>query len=116
MTDQQTPSPQPHTEDAEQPKPLLTKSVASVACGIASIPTCLCFGIPSLLLGATAIWLGLYVRKNFRDSTASEVANLYAWIGIISGSIGVVLGAICFILLLFGSGASLFQEATGSNW
>lgn len=88
--------------------PVLSKAVASATCGILSIPSCFCTGIPSILLGVTAIMLGYWVRKNFRDTTASEAANVGSWIGTISGSIGIVLGIIAVIIwLVSGAGIGL---------
>lgn len=82
-------------------RPVLTKAIGSLVCGGASMLLCL-FGVPSILLGGAAVWLGMWVRKNFSGSTASEAANLYAWIGIITGGIGVILGVLVTIFTILG--------------
>jgi hypothetical protein len=94
-----TPSPGEQT-------PLLTKAVASAACGILSMPSCVCAGVPGIILGAIAIWLGAWVRRNYRGTTASEFANLWSWIGTITGIIGIVLGVIMVIIYM----------STGTFW
>jgi hypothetical protein len=90
--------------------PVLTKAVASMILGVLSLPTCVCFGIPSLALGGLAIWLGVWVQQNYRGTTASEFANLYAWVGIIFWSIGLLLGLIGVVILTV-SGAGAFIDA-----
>lgn len=80
-------------------------------CGLLSIPTCFCAGVPSLIFGSAAVWLGLYVQKNFRGSTASEVANIYAWVGVITGVIGIILGFVALLLGLSGSAIGLLDAA-----
>ena len=88
--------------------PVLTKAVASAICGVLSIPMCFCTGIPSILLGVVAILLGYWVRKNYRNNTASEAANVGSWIGTIAGSIGIVLGIIAVLIwLIFGASVGL---------
>lgn len=109
--DHDSPSPsQPNNPEADRPKPLLTKALGSLLCGLASIPTCFCAGFPSLILGALALWLGLYVKKNFRGSTASEIANIYAWLGMITGVIGILLGLIVVLGMLTGGAVSVLEE------
>lgn len=109
MTDQQASQPQspPPSGNTPIPKPVLTKAIGSAICGLLSIPGCFCFGVPSLILGSLAIWLGSLVRKNFRNSTTGEIANVYAWVGIITGIIGVVLGAIALIFVLITGGGTI---------
>lgn len=98
--------------------PLLTKAMASAFCGVASIPTCFCFGLPSIVLGAIAIVLGMWVRKNYRGTTASEAANVASWVGTIAGSIGIVLGIIAVIMWLVtgaGLGLGILDEMSRST-
>lgn len=89
--------------------PLLTKAIGSAFSGITSICVCSCFGVPSILLGALAIFLGIWVRKNYRGTTASEAANVASWIGTIAGSIGIVLGIVSAIAWLLGGGAAVLD-------
>lgn len=100
-------SPNDQNQITTQP-PLLTKAVASAFCGVASIPTCFCFGLPSIVLGVTAILLGRWVRKHYRGTTASEAANVASWIGTIAGVIGIMLGLISVLIwMITGAGISL---------
>lgn len=101
----------PLASPPETPKPIFTKALGSLLCGLLSMPTCFCFGAPSIALGALAIWLGIYVKKNFRGNTASELANLYALVGIITGGIGILLGVISLIFVLFFGGLSALSGA-----
>lgn len=79
--------------------------------GFASIPGCLCFAFPSLIFGGLAIWLGIWVVANYRGTTASEFANLYAWVGIIFGSPGIMLGLIGAVMMIAGGAASILGGA-----
>lgn len=107
-------SPRPSSDGGSShqnpPKPLLMKSLVSFFCGLASIPACFCAGFPSLVLGALALWLGIYVKKNFRGSTASEIANIYAWLGMICGVIGIILGLIIVLGMLTGGAVSVLDQ------
>lgn len=69
-------------------------------------------GFPSLILGGVAIWLGVWVKKSFSGNTASEVANLYAWAGIITGAIGVILGAVMTFIMVSGIGLGMLDAAS----
>lgn len=98
--------------------PLLTKAIASAFCGVVSIPTCFCFGLPSIVLGAIAIVLGVWVRKHYRGNTASEAANVASWVGTIAGGIGIVLGVIAVIMWLLGGagiGLGILDEASRNS-
>jgi hypothetical protein len=97
----------PPSPPMNQGPPVLTKAVLSMILGFLSLPSCFCFAVPSLILGGAAIWLGVWVRQNYRGTTASEFANLYAWIDIILGSIGLLFGLIGVALMIIGGTASI---------
>jgi|GEM_PF-4071837 hypothetical protein len=87
-----------------QGPPVMTKAAFSAACGLFSLPTCFCLGIPSIILGIAAILLGIWVRKNYRGNTASEMANVLSWVGTITGALGILLGLLALLFwILTGS-------------
>lgn len=88
--------------------PVMTKAAASFFCGMFSMVLCWCGGVPSILLGGVAIWLGIWVRKNYRGNTASEMANVLSWVGTIVGGIGIILGLISVLFWLLTGSASIF--------
>ncbi len=96
-----------------QGPPVMTKAFASTVCGMLSLPLCFCLGLPSMILGGAAIYLGIWVRKHYRGNTASEVANLWGLIGIIAGSIGLVLGAISLVFWIFTGIATVVEAMKG---
>lgn len=91
--------------------PVLTKAYGSLVCGMLSLPSCFCFAVPSLILGGLAIWLGVWVKRNYRGNTASEIANLLAVFGIVFGSIGVLLGVIGVGMMIIGGLGALADAA-----
>lgn len=101
------PSPRIPEQAASTQAPVLTKAVLSLIFGFLSIPSCFCFAVPSFIFGGLAIWLGIWVLQNFRGTTASEFANLYAWAGIILGSLGVMMGLFGIGMMLMGGAASI---------
>lgn len=94
--------------DASPDEELITKAVASGVCGLASLPTCFCGGIPAIVLGAVAIWLSIWVRQNYRNNTMTEMTSLWTWVGTIAGTVGIILGIAALTLYVATGGAALF--------
>jgi hypothetical protein len=103
---------QPTPPAAPPGPPILSKAVASMILGYLSVVLCACLGFPSILLGGTAIWLGVWVQRNYTGNTASEFANVGSWMGMIVGGIGVVLGIISSFMWLFGIAGPIVVELT----
>lgn len=87
---------------------LITKAVASGVCGLASLPTCFCAGVPAIVLGAVAIWLSIWVRQNYRDKSMTEMTSLWTWVGTIAGTVGIILGITALTLYVATGSAALF--------
>lgn len=77
--------------------PMEGKAVASLICGVFSLLTCCCYGIPSLIFGIIAIVLAVLSRKD----NMGQMPGL-AIAGMIMGVLGVISG-IGYIAFLFFS-------------
>lgn len=78
-------------------------AIGTLACGIASIVTCCCWGIVGIILGIVAICLAMHYRK-----THNGMLDNMTKIGLICGAVGIVLGIISMILsFVFGMAAFL---------
>ena len=82
-----------------------TNPFAALSCwiGIGSVVLC-GFGV---LLGPIAIvlgWLGLKKWKLQESSYGATTSKLRAWIGIVTGMIGIVIGAVFWGLIVFRGG------------
>jgi hypothetical protein len=86
------------------PPPLPTSgfAVAALVLGIASIVTCLCYGVPSLICGILAlVFHSNAMRDIYSGSVAPESASM-ARAGRICGIIGLVLAVLFWgIVLVF---------------
>lgn len=89
--------------------PILSKAVASMIMGWASIVLCPCLGLPSVILGGGAILLGLWVQRHYSGNTASEFANVGSWMGMITGGLGILLGIVSSLMWLFGVAGSILE-------
>lgn len=79
----------------------LPNATASLVLGILSIPSCFCYGLLGLALGIIAIILGKKAKKVYAEdpNTYSGIGNANA--GYITGIVGVILGALYLILIVF---------------
>jgi len=82
-----------------------TNPLAALSCwiGIGSVALC-GFGV---LLGPIAIvlgWLGLKKWKMQESSYGATTSKVRAWIGIVTGMIGIVIGAVFWGLIMFRGG------------
>lgn len=82
-----------------------TNPLAALSCwiGIGSVVLC-GFGV---LLGPIAIvlgWLGLKKWKMQESSYGATTSKVRAWIGIVTGVLGVVIGAVFWGMIVFKGG------------
>ncbi len=101
------PSPPPAPPQVEGTPGLAT---ASLVLGIVSLPTCICYGCPSLICGALAIIFGGMILSQIKQGEAPESARGLAVAGLSCGIGGVVLSGVYWILQVVGVGAMLMME------
>ena len=70
--------------------------------GIVSIPTCVCFGAPSLICGPLAIVFYVSSKKQMATGAYSPQSNGMAIAGLVCGIIGTVLGALVLVAMISG--------------
>ena len=71
-----------------------------LAVGIVSIPTCFCYGIPSLICGALAVIFYFVVKKQIDNGVASPQSKSMAVAGLITGLIGLATVVVWVIMFL----------------
>lgn len=76
-------------------------AIASLIVGILSIPACFGYGL-GLVMGIVAIVLGVLARKKVKLGQAGQGGLALG--GIITGIVGVVLGAIFLAMVVFAFG------------
>lgn len=70
------------------------KAIASMVLGIVSIPTCVCYGLPSIICGGLAIYFARIARKELVAGRFSPGSVSMAQAGLICGAIGLVIGVL----------------------
>ena len=72
-------------------------AIAALVCGITSI---LCVGVLGIVLGPTAIGLGVGARRTTARSNGWRTGDGMATAGIVCGIIGTVLGLVYLVFIL----------------
>lgn len=83
---------------------LPTNPLAALSCWIGLGSVLLCAAGP--LLGPIAMilgWLGLKKWKHQETAYGATTSKIRAWIGIVSGAIGTVLGSVVLVSMLSGA-------------
>lgn len=93
--------------------PTAGSSIASLICGILSIPCCMAWGVPGLLLGIAAIILSRRANASVQQGTAGGSTKGLALAGLICGIVGVVLGLLYLVLLVIGIAAGGLNNQPG---
>ncbi len=75
-------------------RPTDGQATAALVLGILSLVGVFCYGVPSLIIGPIAIYLGLHSRNRIRASGGALGGHGLAMAGWICGVVGVVLGAL----------------------
>ncbi len=79
----------------------LPHAKTSLALGILSILTCICYGIIGLPLGIVAYVLGRKALRNYSENPEAYRLNRNAAAGKILGGIGVVVNLIYILLVIW---------------
>lgn len=82
-------------------RPTDGQATAALVVGILSLVGVLCYGVPALIMGPIAIYLGLHSRTRIRASGGALGGQGFAMAGWICGIVGVVLGAL-YLLFFIG--------------
>ncbi|MEX1218732.1 MAG: DUF4190 domain-containing protein [Acidimicrobiales bacterium] len=72
-------------------------AIAAMVCGILSIT---CMGFLGIILGPTALGLGLNARKSIHGSNGWKKGDGMATAGIVTGVIGIILSIVYLVFLL----------------
>ncbi|MCR4557433.1 MAG: hypothetical protein K5779_06390 [Saccharofermentans sp.] len=83
------------------------KSIACMACGIASIVLCEAYGL-GLIPAIISLILGSQCKKEGVQNTFTKVGKITGIIGLI---LNIVVGAIMILLVVIGVGAGLAESA-----
>lgn len=75
-------------------------AVASLILGIASIPTCLCYGVPAIVCGILALVFSSSAVRAVAAGEAAESSLGMAKAGKICGAIGLVLAVVIWVILV----------------
>ena len=78
--------------------PLPGMAIASLILGIVSLPSCMCYGCPSLICGILACIFGTMMLNQVKEGTAPASARGISIAGIICGAVGIVL-SFCFWMI-----------------
>jgi len=91
-----------------QPAPLATSgyAVASLVLGIASLVTCMCYGVPAIICGPLAMVFSSRAGNDIRAGLVNPSSADMATAGKICGLIGLLLGIGFLILVVVGITAS----------
>ncbi|MFJ7200128.1 MULTISPECIES: DUF4190 domain-containing protein [unclassified Streptomyces] len=97
------------------PPPANGMGTAAMVLGILAVCMFCVYGIPSLILGVLALIFGILGRKRVQRGEANN--NGQALAGIITGSIGIVLGVaiISFFIWMFTTHIEEFEDSGSSD-
>jgi len=76
------------------------KAIASLVLGIIAIPTCVFYGIPSLVCGILAVVFGGIAKKEIRQCRMPPSAASMALAGVICGSVAIGLSVLFWVLII----------------
>jgi len=77
-------------------------AVAALVLGIVSIPTCFCYGCPSLICGALACIFGGMILSQIKQGQAPETAKGISIAGIACGAVGIVCSGLFWVMGILG--------------
>lgn len=80
--------------------PTSGKAIAALILGIVAIPTCLCYGVPSLICGILALVFAQLAAKDIAAGKAKGSGMVLG--GRICGGIGIALAVFFWVLFAFG--------------
>lgn len=96
--------PPPHPVYVYVPRPNDNMAIAAMVLGILAMFGTFCYGVPALILGPVAIYLGLSARRRIRESGGVLGGEGFAMAGWIVGLVATILGAVylLFMVAFFG--------------
>lgn len=94
------------------PRPNDSYSTAALVVGILSLVGISCYGVPSVILGPIAIYLGLHSRSRIRASGGVLGGEGMATAGWITGLVGLVLGGLFLLFFVGFFGFAIFMAVT----
>ena len=77
-------------------------AIAALVLGILSIPSCICYGCPSLICGILAVIFGAVVLSQVSKGQAPPNAKGLAIAGICTGGVGIVFSGMFWVLGFLG--------------
>lgn len=78
-------------------------AVASLILGIVSLPTCMCYGCPSLICGVLGVVFGVMVLGQIKRDEAPASAKGICIAGIVCGGVGILLSAMFWVFAVLGA-------------
>jgi len=78
-------------------------AIASLILGIVSLPTCMCYGCPSLICGTLGIVFGVMALNQIKRQEAPESAKGLCIAGIATGAGGVLMSLAFWLLAIVGA-------------
>ncbi len=108
-SDQPTATPMPPQPEAQLPTS--GKAITSLVLGILSLPSCFCFGLIAVLLGAGAVIFGILAKKDVAEGRAGGASSGLALGGLICGIVGICLGLLYVVFFIIG----MLAEAGSSS-
>ena len=85
---------------AQADYPAKGMGIASLVLGIVSIPTCFCYGVPAIICGALGLAFGVNSRRKAQEAGTD---NPMAKAGVITGTIGLILGVVYLVIIIMVS-------------
>jgi len=76
-------------------------AIASLILGIVSLPTCMCYGCPSLICGTLAVVFGVMVLNQIKREEAPESAKGLTIAGIATGVGGILMSVAYWFFIVF---------------
>lgn len=94
------------------PRPNDNMAIAAMVVGILAMFGTFCYGIPALIMGPIAIYLGLTARTRIKESGGALGGEGFAMAGWIVGLVATVLGALYLFLIVASLGFFFWMAVT----
>ena len=96
------PPPPPYPGYGYASVPTDGRATAALVVGIVAVVGLFCYGIPAIILGPIAIFLGLSARRHIKASGGAVGGGGIAMAGWILGLLATVLGILILAVVVFG--------------
>ena len=108
----QEPPPPPVPSPYALVRPTESIAIAALVVGLVAPIGALFYGIPGVILGSIAVFLGLRARRRIKRSGGALAGGGMALAGWIVGLVGIVIGLVWFVFLF---GLFMAMNATGDG-